>query len=249
MTRILLLGGTTEASALARALYNVRIDAVYSYAGRTNAPVTQPLATRTGGFGGVQGLAAYLHAERITHVVDATHPFAAQMSRNAFAACRDTGIPLIRLERPAWVAGVGDNWQMVPQIEAIPDVLPSFPARVFLAIGKQQIDLFSSKPQHHYLLRLIDAPDAPLPVPHAKVVLARGPFSIDGDTALMRDHGITHVVAKNAGGDGARAKLDAARILCLPVIMAERPALPGDVVAASVQQVLDWLPHDALRGV
>jgi precorrin-6A/cobalt-precorrin-6A reductase len=249
MTRILLLGGTTEAGALAQAMQDARIDAVYSYAGRTQAPVAQPLPTRKGGFGGVEGLARYLVANDITHVVDATHPFAAQMSWNTFEACRDTQRPLIRLERPAWAAGPGDDWHMVPKIEAIPEALPDAPARVFLAIGKQQIGLFAAKPQHHYLLRLIDAPEAPLPVPEATVVLARGPFKIEGDLDLMRDHGITHVVAKNAGGSAARAKLDAARMLGLPVILAERPAIPGDNIAASVREVLDWLPHDALRGV
>lgn len=243
--RVLLLGGTTEASRLAQALAAAGIDAVFSYAGRTGAPVAQPLPTRVGGFGGVAGLRVWLTAERITHVVDATHPFAAQISRNAFAAC---DMPLIRLERPAWGAGVGDDWRSFAAIEDIPAALPDAPARVFLAIGKQQIGLFAARPQHHYLLRLVDAPAAPLPLPDASVVLARGPFDVEGDLALLRQHRITHVVAKNSGGEGARAKLDAARQLGLPVLMAQRPSVPGDSLG-SVAEVMRWLGHDAERGV
>lgn len=247
--RVLLLGGTTEASQMARTLAQAGVDAVFSYAGRTASPVAQPLPTRVGGFGGVEGLHAYLNAEGITHVIDATHPFAAGMSRNAHAACGQAGLPLIRLERPAWVAGKGDRWTLLPDIESIPAALPDTPSTVFLAIGKQHIGLFACKPQHHYLLRLVDAPEGPLPLPQSSVVLARGPFDVAGDTALMRSHGITHVVAKNSGGSGAAAKLDAARALGLPVLMAERPILPGDTVASSGTEVMRWLRHDADRGV
>lgn len=247
--RVLLLGGTTEASRMATALAEAGVDAVFSYAGRTNAPMAQPLPTRVGGFGGVAGLVDYLKAEAISHVVDATHPFAAGMSRNAFEACQSANVPLIRLERPAWTPGECDDWTLFPRIEDIPEALPEAPARVFLAIGKQQIGLFASKPQHHYLLRLVDAPEAALTLPDCTVVVARGPFDVAGDRALMEAHGITHVVAKNGGGVGARAKLDAARALGLPVFMAERPALPGDSVAPNVGEVMRWLGHEADRGV
>jgi len=247
--RVLLLGGTTEAGQMATALFDAGIDAVYSYAGRTKSPVPQPLPTRIGGFGGVAGLIEYLGEKKITHVIDATHPFAAGMSKNAFAACHDAGVPLIRFERAPWAAGPGDNWTLVPTIDEIPAALPDPPARVFLAIGKQQIGLFAAKPQHHYVLRLVDAPDTELPLPDVTVLLARGPFTIQGDVALMQEHAITHVVAKNAGGVGARAKLDAARTLGLPVIMANRPIFPGDVTAGGVAEVMAWLGHDADRGV
>jgi precorrin-6A/cobalt-precorrin-6A reductase len=246
---VLLLGGTTEASQMARALAQASVASIYSYAGRTNAPVSQPLPTRVGGFGGVTGLIGYLKAKKISHIIDATHPFAAGMSNNAFEACRDQNIPLIRLERAPWTKVQGDDWTLVPRLEDIPSALPDAPARVFLAIGKQQIGLFATKPQHHYVLRLVDAPDAPLPLPNTSVLLARGPFTVQGDIALMRDHAITHVVAKNAGGVGAQAKLDAARELGLPVIMADRPTLPNGVIARSVAEVMAWLDHDADRGV
>lgn len=247
--RVLLLGGTTEASMLARALAAAKTDAVFSYAGRTNAPVPQPLPLRVGGFGGVAGLAQFLKSDAITHVIDATHPFAAGMSTNAVAACCETGVPLVRLQRPAWTPRAGDDWQMVPCIEDIPNALPDTPARVFLAIGKQQIALFTAKPQHHYLLRLVDAPQDTIPLPHVTIIQSRGPFDIEGDTALMKDHAITHVVAKNSGGTGARAKLDAARDLGLPVIMADRPTLPHAHTMGSVVDVMAWLSQSADRGV
>ena len=234
---------------MARKLAAAGLDAVFSYAGRTDAPVAQPLPTRVGGFGGIEGLKGYLSAEAITHVIDATHPFAAGMSRNASAACRAAHVPLIRLERPAWEAAQGDDWQSVPAVEDLPALLPDAPARVFLAIGKQQIGVFKAAPQHHYLLRLVDAPTEPLPLPDTAVVVARGPFDVAGDTALMRDHRITHVVAKNSGGSGARAKLDAARALGLPVLMADRPQLPEDRVAQNADEVMRWLGHGADRGV
>lgn len=245
MTRTLILGGTTEASALARAMLGR--DAVFSYAGRTEAPVTQPVPTRVGGFGGVTGLLTYLRAEGIGAVVDATHPFAAQMSRNAIEACALAGVPLIGLERPAWVAQAGDQWTHVGSIEAAVQALPDAPARVFLAIGKQNLTGFAARP-HHYLLRLVDAPEAP-PLPDCTVVLARGPFEVAGDKALMLQHKIDLIVAKNAGGAGAEAKLIAARQLGLPVVLIDRPTLPARRVVGSVAEVIAWLDHPADRGV
>lgn len=225
------------------------MDAVFSYAGRTEAPVAQPLPTRVGGFGGVAGLQAWLQAQGISHVVDATHPFAAQMSGNAIAACGALGIPLLALERPAWTAQAGDQWQHVPDIAAAVAALPQAPARVFLAIGRQNLAAFAARPQHHYLLRLVDAvPD--LPLPQAEVVLARGPFTVDGDRALMQAHGISHVVAKNAGGSGADAKLVAARALGIPVILVDRPCIPARATVATVAEVMNWIAaHPAVRGV
>ena len=248
MTRILLLGGTTEASQLARALAARGLDAVFSYAGRTEAPVPQPLPTRIGGFGGAEGLVAWLGAEGISHVIDATHPFAAGMSRNAVVACTALGLPLLAYERSPWAPGPGDDWRRVPDIAAAVAVLPEPPARVFLAIGKLHLAEFATRPQHHYLLRLVDAPGA-LPLPDAAAVIARGPFTLHDDLALLQSHGIGLVVAKNSGGSGARAKLDAARALRLPVILIDRPALPARRAVDSVEQVLRWLAHPADLGV
>ena len=260
MTRVLLLGGTTEAGELACALAGAGITAVYSYAGRTAAPLDQPIPVRTGGFGGVAGLAQFLHDQRISHVVDATHPFAAQISQNAMAACAQACVPLVALERPAWQAVPGDDWTAVPDLAAAVAALPDRPARVFLAIGKQTLATFAAKPQHHYLLRLVDAPDGPLPLPDATAVIARGPFDVAGDLDLLQSHRISHIVAKNAGGAGAEAKLIAARARGLPVILIDRPsfdrpsfdrpALPQRRVLGQVAQVMGWLDHAGTeRGV
>ncbi len=253
MTRVLVLGGTTEATALARSLADARIPAIFSYAGRTAEPTRQPLETRVGGFGGAQGLAAYLRRENISHVVDATHPFAATMSLNAIAACAETATPLLALERPPWTRGAGDNWFMAADIETAVAALPDAPARVFLAIGRQNLQAFGAKPQHSYLLRVVDplSPEAAsaLPFRDVAIVVDKGPFSEAGDTELLVKHGITHLVAKNSGGAGASAKLAAARALSLPVIMIERPALPMRNTVSSVDEVMDWLSHTANLGV
>jgi precorrin-6A/cobalt-precorrin-6A reductase len=247
--RVLLLGGTTEASRLAALLAREGVDAVFSYAGRTAAPVPQPLPTRIGGFGGAEGLAAWLAAEGITHVIDATHPFAAQMSRNAHAACAALSLPLLALQRLAWRARLGDDWLHVPDIAAAAGALPEAPARVFLAIGKQNLGAFAGLP-HRWLLRLVDPPEVP-PLPKAEVVIARGPFTAEGDRALMAAHGITHLVAKNSGGAGAEGKLAAARALGVRVVMINRPALPPRAEVARPEEALDWLHQtaSALRGV
>ena len=247
--RVLLLGGTTEATALAHAFAAAGIDAIFSYAGRTENPVAQPLPTRLGGYGGINGLADYVIDAKITHVVDATHPFATQISRNAVEACAMTQTPLIAHERSEWLAQPGDNWQHVPDTQTAVAALPANPARIFLAIGKQTLPAFAAQPQHFYLLRLVDAPDAALPVPNAEVILERGPFTVESDIALMRAHAITHIVAKNSGGTGALAKLEAARCLHLPVILIARPAITDRLIARSIPAVMEWLGHSARLGV
>lgn len=243
MTRILLLGGSSEASALAAALARLEMDAVFSYAGRTRHPIPQPLPTRIGGFGGVAGLETYLAREAITHLVDATHPFAAGMSRNAVAAAQKLGLPLLALERPPWSASPGDRWRLVPDVAAAVRDLPDRPARIFLAIGRQNLAPFAARPEHHYLLRLVDAPQVEAPVPLASfdVVVSRGPFTPDGDVALMRERQIESVVSKNAGGAQAGAKIAAARTLGLPVTMIARPDIPQRPIVTTVDDALAWL--------
>jgi precorrin-6A/cobalt-precorrin-6A reductase len=241
MPRVLLLGGTTEAAQMARALAEADVDAVYSYAGRTEAPTAQPLPVRIGGFGGVDGLEGYLRAEGITHVIDATHPFAAGMSRNAVNACATACVPLIALERRPWKAGEADRWTHVPDLAAAVTALGQTPCRVFLAIGRQTLALFADAPQHHYLLRLVDPPTNALPLPDAEVIIARGPFDVAGDLSLLQDHRIEVIVAKNAGGTGAEAKLIAARELGLPVILVDRPKVPDRRIARTGNEVMAWL--------
>jgi precorrin-6A/cobalt-precorrin-6A reductase len=246
--RALLLGGTGDANALAQALVRARIDAIYSYAGRTQIPLPHALPTRIGGFGGASGLADYIRQARITHVVDATHPFAAEMSRHAVEACATTNTPLIALERAPWTRTPGDHWIDVPDIDAAVAALPDTPARVFLAIGRQHIGPFAAKPQHDYILRFVDAVDGALPLPNAKVIVSRGPFTLEGDRELMASRRINVLVARNSGGNGARAKIDAAREFGIPVIMITRPVLPERPRVEGVEAVMAWLGHDARLG-
>ncbi len=246
ISNVLILGGTAEANALAKAVAEQGMEAVYSYAGRVDKPRPQPLPVRVGGFGGPDGLAGYIRDNRITHVVDATHPFAAQMSRNAIEACDQTQTPLAALTRAAWTAQPGDAWQHVPDIPGAVAALSGDARRVFLAVGRMHLEDFAAQPQHHYLLRLVDEPDGLL-LPNADVVVARGPFAEADDRALMQRHRTQLVVSKNAGGSGARAKLDAARALGLPVLMIDRPALPQRTELSSVAQVLDWIDHSGVN--
>jgi len=247
MTRALILGGTTDASLLAAAIARAGLDAVYSYGGRTRAPAEQPLPTRIGGFGGASGLADYIRREGITHVVDATHPFAAEMSRNAVAACTATGTPLIALERAPWARAPADNWIEVADIASAVAALPEKATRVFLAIGRQHIAPFATRPQHAYTLRFVDPPEAHLPFA-ADVIVSRGPFTLGGEFEMMRSRGIAWLVARNSGGEGARAKIDAARELGVPVIILSRPPLPDRMAVETVAEVVQWLGHRACLG-
>lgn len=243
---LLILGGTTEASALAKLVAEQNLRAVFSYAGRVERPRDQPIPVRVGGFGGVDGLVHYLRDERITHVVDATHPFAAQMSANAVAACAKVDVPLVALTRAPWTSGQGDRWTGVPDIAAAVAALAGSPKRVFLALGRMHLAAFTSQPQHRYLLRLVDQPGA-LPLPDCTVVVDRGPFTTEADKALMQAHGIELVVSKNAGGRGARSKIDAARDLGLPVLLIDRPAIPPRGEVDTPAQVMRWLAHSGVN--
>lgn len=244
MRNILILGGTTEASALALALaerdeHGER--AVLSYAGRVAQPRAQPIAVRVGGFGGVAGLVRYLQAMQVTHLVDATHPFAARMSANAVAACAHAGVPLLALTRAPWLPGPTDRWQTVADVPAAAAALGGPPQRVLLALGRMHLAIFAAQPQHHYVLRLVDQPDELPPLRQHTTIVARGPFDLAGDIALMREHQVDLVVCKNAGGSGAQAKLHAARALGLPVLMVARPPLPARHEVGRVAEVLAWL--------
>jgi precorrin-6A/cobalt-precorrin-6A reductase len=251
--RVLILGGTADANRLAEAVVNdPHIDAVLSYAGRTDNPTLPPIPWRVGGFGGVDGLVDYLRAQNIARVVDATHPFAAQMSAHAVAACAVAGVPLLGLERPPWQRAAGDHWIEVDDLEAAADALGSVPQRVFLGIGRLHLKTFAERPQHSYLVRLVDPPRGPLPFPNAEVIVARGPFKRGADRAMLANYRAEIVVAKNAGGDSASAKIEAARDLALPVVMVRRPFIPVRETAETVAEVLRWLGHDktpAERGV
>lgn len=245
MRHVLLLGGTTEASALARLLAAQGIATTLSYAGRTDNPRAQPVPVRVGGFGGVAGLARYLRDHRVTDLVDATHPFAAMMSANAVEAARFAGVAHVALTRPAWQPAPGDRWTRIADMDAAVAALAGPSRRVMLALGRMHVEAFAAQPQHHYLLRFVDAPDSPPTLPHHSLIVDRGPFTVSGDSALMQAHTIDLVVCKNAGGTGAEAKLIAARALGLPVLMIDRPAIPGRTELFRPEDVLVWLHHAA----
>ena len=198
-----------------------------SLAGRTAAPAPQPLPTRIGGFGGVDGLAAYLERERIDVLVDATHPFAQAISRNARAAASRAGRPLIVVGRQPWRPAPGDDWREVADVAAAVAALGAPSRRVFLTIGRLQLDAFARAPQHRYLVRTIDRADAAF-LPDAKWLEARAPFDAAAEEALMREHDIEVLVTKNSGGDATAGKLEAARMIGLPVILVRRPETYGD---------------------
>lgn len=187
----------------------------------------------------------YLKAHQISHVVDATHPFAAQMSRNAVAACARAGVPLIALTRPPWRATSEDRWKTVADIAGAVAALDRPPLRVMLAVGRMHLADFAPNPQHFYLLRLVDPPAGPLPLPHTHVIVDRGPFAEDADRRLIEDHRIDLVVSKNAGGTAAFAKIAAARSLGLPVLMIDRPAVPPRQEATTPTEVMTWLRRHA----
>lgn len=242
MVKALILGGTTEAMALAKRLAgHPRIDARVSLAGRTKNPVLPPLPTRIGGFGGVEGLAEYLRIEGIGAVIDATHPFAAQISANAAVACAWAGVPLRVLTRPAWVAGPGDRWLGVPDMAAAALALRGLGDTVFLTIGRQEVAAFEAVPDKRYLIRAVDPPEPMPALPRMSLILDRGPFTVEGELALMREEVVEVVVSKNSGGRATDAKLEAARTLGLPVVMVERPAGNGVVELHDVEDAVGWL--------
>ncbi len=251
MLRVLILGGTTEASALARLLAgDDRFDATMSLAGVTRAPVLPQLKARIGGFGGVDGLVAYLRANEVDALVDATHPFAAQMTRHTTAAASLAGVALLRVDRPGWVAQAGDRWTEVDDMASAVAALGVVPRRVLLTIGRKDLAPFVAAGRHHYVIRSVDPPDL-LPA-GAEVIGARGPFAEADERALLLARRIDVVLTKNSGGTATQAKLAAARRLGLEVIMVRRPAAPAGTTVADPEAALAWLLHQAAsirRGV
>ncbi len=245
-TRLLILGGTTEARTLAlRLAAEPGYEAILSLAGRTSAPLPQAVPVRTGGFGGAEGLAAFLRAERFDALIVATHPFAARIGANAALAAGETGIPAIVLARPAWQAEAGDNWRGFPSLDSLVAALGDRARRILVTIGRQEAGAFQAAPQHEYWFRSIEPVSPPLDLPRAAYLLERGPFTLADEIALMRRHGIDLLVSKNSGGDATRAKLDAARALGLPVWMVDRPPPSGLQEVLTIDAMLDFLAHHA----
>jgi precorrin-6A/cobalt-precorrin-6A reductase len=242
--RVLILGGTTEARQLAGCLATrAGLTVTLSLAGRTAAPALQPVPVRIGGFGGAEGLADYLRDERIDALIDATHPYAATISANAAIATSQASVALLALRRPGWTPVAGDRWTEVNHMAAAVQALGDATRRVFLTLGRKEIAPFEAAPQHRYLVRSVDPVVPPLDVPHAAYIIARGPFAEAAERALLEQHGIEIIVAKNSGGDATYGKIAAARGLGLAVIMLRRPPLPEVVAVETVDEALGWLDH------
>jgi precorrin-6A/cobalt-precorrin-6A reductase len=242
--RILILGGTGEARELAAALADDGlVDPVTALAGRTAEPAPVAGAVRTGGFGGADGLAAHLREEGYAALVDATHPFARQISAHAAAAARVAGVPRLALLRPGWRPEPGDRWIEVADEDAAAAALGGLglPAGgcVFLALGRQRVTAFASLPDRRFVLRTVDPVEPPWP--GCRVITGRGPFDAAAEQVLLAAEGVAALVCRNSGGASGRAKLDAARGLGLPVVMIRRPPPPAPPTAASVAAAVAWL--------
>jgi precorrin-6A/cobalt-precorrin-6A reductase len=241
---ILILGGTSEARQLAERLDRrgtVRL--TLSLAGRTATPLKQAGEVRTGGFGGADGLASWLRDNKVDVLVDATHPFATQISANARAAAEATGVKFIVLEREAWQRVTGDRWIEVTSIEDAVAALGGQPRTVFLAIGRQELGAFCRAPQHKYVVRSVDPVGADSELPHADYILDRGPFDEAAEHRLLRERGIDLVVAKNSGGNATYGKLAAARALGLPVVMVQRRHARNANAVGTVDEAIAAIDH------
>ncbi len=238
--RILILSGTGEARVLAAELMAAGVDVLSSLAGRVREPRLPEGPVRVGGFGGADGLAAFLRAEGITGVVDATHPFAGTISANAAWAAAQAGVPRLVLRRPEWETD--PSWNVVADIRAAAAAVRAWPGEsVFLTTGRRDLDVFAADDRHRFLVRTVDPPDGPVPR-RMTLVLDRGPYTVEGESALMRDHGVGLLVTKNSGGPMTVAKLQAARDLAVQVFMVQRPPLPRDsVVVTTVAEAVRWV--------
>ncbi|TIO09294.1 cobalt-precorrin-6A reductase [Mesorhizobium sp.] len=242
--RTLILGGTTEARQLAGKLVaRTDLAVTLSLAGRTGNPAAQGVPTRVGGFGGADGLAAYLHEAHVDLLIDATHPYAAQISANAAEASRKTGVPIFALRRSGWEPVDGDRWVSVDTVAEAVKALGPAPRRAFLALGRQEVAAFEAAPQHHYLIRSVDPVEPKLAVPNATYLLARGPFREADEHALLQEHRIDVVVSKNSGGEATYAKIAAARALGIEVVMIRRPVLPNVASAETVESLAAMVDH------
>lgn len=236
--RVLLLGGTAEARALAQTLHP-RVDIISSLAGRVPAPALPAGPVRVGGFGGVDGLRYWLLENHIGAVVDATHPFAATITAHAAHVCGELALPHLVLARPPWDTGAAI--MVTSDVEAAETVAQHRFQRIFLTTGRSGTAAFSDS-DAWFLIRAVTAPDASRLPRHHHLVLSRGPYRYDDEYALLRQHGIDVLITKNSGGEMTRAKLDAAGSLGVPVVMVTRPPLPaGTRTVETVDDAAEWV--------
>lgn len=240
---ILILGGTGDARRLADALVERFADAriITSLAGRTTNPRLPKGEIREGGFGGADGLADYLKTENVDLLIDATHPYAATITAHAARAAVTANVRRIALVRPAWTARPGDRWTHVPDMAGAVWEISRASDACLITTGIQDLSAFAPIVTTKLYVRLIEAPTEPLPLPDAEIVIGRPPYKVDEERVLMQMLGIDLLVTKNAGGDGTRAKIDAARDLGIPVIMIDRPAPPPGETVASVEEAVAWV--------
>jgi precorrin-6A/cobalt-precorrin-6A reductase len=244
--QILILGGTGDAARLAAGINaDPKFAVTTSLAGRTDNPKKLAGKVRVGGFGGIAGLVDYLRESKIDVLVDASHPFAAQIRRHAMAAAAKAKIPLLRLERTAWPKTRGDRWHEVADLAEAAKLTPKLGQRAFLTVGRKELTAFSEVAGVHFLVRLVDPPPTPLPLADFEIMLERGPFDETEELQLMRVRHIDLVIAKNSGGDATYGKIAAARELKIPVILQRRPPLPsGYAPSATVETAeaaMAWL--------
>ena len=240
--RLLLLGGTREAVELARALAGEPgVETTYSLAGRTRRPAPVPAAVRTGGFGGQDGLVAYLRDTNIDLVVDATHPYAETMSRHAAVACERESVPRLVLHRPPWTPEPGDRWVEVSDTRSAARALAGLGRRALLTVESRGLEPFAAVPGISFIVRAVEPPAAALDAARFEVVLARGPFDLESERGLLESQAVDVIVSKNSGGAAARAKLEAARLLGLPVVMIARPPPPPGARVETVSAAKAWV--------
>lgn len=235
---VVILGGTTEARKLANLLvetYGNALCVVTSLAGRTANPRLPKGGIREGGFGGVDGLTTYLRDVKPDLLVDATHPYAAQISTHAVEAAIQTETPHVMLSRPAWTEEDGDRWVHVPDITTAVHEISRRSDACLVTTGINNIAAFAPIITTKLFVRLIEAPKKPLPIPDAEIVIGTPPYKKDDEIALFRLLGIDLIISKNAGGGGTVAKIQAARALGIEVIMVDRPSMPDCVTVTSVK--------------
>jgi precorrin-6A/cobalt-precorrin-6A reductase len=237
--RVLVLGGTHEARLVAGALDASGVPVTSSLATRVTGARLPAGDVRMGGFGGHEGLAAWIRAHDVAAVLDATHPFAGRIARSAALACAATGTPLLRLERPGWTQQPDDRWHWVDDLPKAAAAIAALGRRVLLTTGRKDLSAFASIASAWFLVRCIEAPDQPLP-PHHRLLLDRGPYTVEGELALIDEHRLDLVVTKDSGGDHTAAKLEAARRRSLPVLIVRRPPRPVATTVFTVDEAVAW---------
>ncbi len=240
--RVLILGGIGDSlklTALASTIPGLEV--INSLAGRTRKPIITSTSTRIGGFGGVSGLTDYLREQKIDLLIDATHPFASQISWNAAIATSQINIPRLMLVRPPWKKMEGDRWVEVESNEVAARVLPELASRIFLSIGRQELGSYAHLKHLWFLIRTLDIPEPDSFVPPGKILTERGPFSLEEERSLLQKYEIEAVVSKNSGGDATYPKIIAARELGIPVVMIQRPSLPEGEQVSDVESAVSWL--------